>query len=105
VGKFTSDVADDTPDVIKHKTSETFLVDAGIYVRELNKEYELGLPEDGPSTLNGLLLEHFESIPPEGTSILIEGYPIEILETSQMAIERVKIMPQIEQSEDNNDEY
>lgn len=105
VGKFTSDVADDTPDVIKHKTSDTFLVDAGIYVRELNKEYELGLPEDGPSTLNGLLLEHFESIPPEGTSILIEGYPIEILETSQMAIERVKIMPQIEQSEDNNDEY
>ena len=32
-------------------------------LRDLNKKLNLNLPVDGPRTLNGLILEHFEDIP------------------------------------------
>ena len=34
---------------------------------------------DGPTTLNGLILEYLEMIPEPGISLVIDGYPIEIV--------------------------
>ena len=52
------------------------------------------LPTDGPKTFNGLILEQMEHIPEPGTSILIAGYPIEIVQTKDNAVKIAKFYPQ-----------
>ena len=43
------------------------------------------------SALNGLIVEQLESIPQPGTRVTVSSYPIEILETAEHAISRVRI--------------
>lgn len=92
VGEFTTDAASTLRDV--HPQDDgSFLVDGGASVRELNRLMEWELPTDGPKTLNGLIIEHLESIPESGTSLLIAGYPVEIVQISANAVKTAKIYP------------
>jgi len=52
------------------------------------------LPTEGPKTFNGLILEQMEHIPEPGTSILIAGYPIEILQIKDNAVKVARFNPQ-----------
>ncbi len=92
VGEFTTDASSTIRDV--HPQADgSFLVDGGANVRELNRLMEWELPIDGPKTLNGLIIEYLESIPEPGTSLLIAGYPVEIVQTSSNAVKTAKISP------------
>ena len=92
VGEFTTDPADQSPDV--HPQDDgTFLIDGGANVRELNRAMDWELPTDGPKTLNGLVLEYLESIPEPGTSLLIAGYPVEIVQVSGNAVKTARLKP------------
>jgi Mg2+/Co2+ transporter CorB len=92
VGEFTTDPAAHSPDV--HPQSDgTFLIDGGANVRELNRSMHWELPTDGPKTLNGLVLEYLESIPEPGTSLLIAGYPVEIVQIASNAVKTARIKP------------
>ena len=55
----------------------------------------LRLPTDGPKTLNGLVLEHMESIPEPGTTFLLDNHPIEIVKTRANGVRSVRIHPPI----------
>ncbi len=46
---------------------------------------------EGPRTLNGLIIEHLETIPEASTSVLIDGYPIEIVQVKNNAVKTVRI--------------
>ena len=92
VGEFTTDTAATIKDVHPQEDG-TFLVDGSAYVRELNRTMAWDLPTSGPKTLNGLIIEYLESIPEAGTSVLIAGYPIDIVQTSNNAIKTVRIHP------------
>lgn len=92
VGEFTTDAASTLRDIHPQEDG-SFLLDGGANVRELNRLMEWELPTDGPKTLNGLIIEHLESIPEPGTSLLIAGYPVEIVQTSANAVKTAKIYP------------
>jgi Mg2+/Co2+ transporter CorB len=51
----------------------------------------MSLPLDGPKTLNGLILEHFQDIPEPNTSVRIAGYPLEIIQTQDRVVKSVRI--------------
>jgi len=53
------------------------------------------LPTDGPRTLNGLILEHLETIPTGKISARICGYPMEILEVENNMVKLVKVIPHL----------
>ena len=72
----------------------SFLVEGGILLRDLNRKLGLKLPLDGPKTLNGLILEHFQDIPESGTSLKIAGYPVEIVQTQDRVVKVVRLNPQ-----------
>jgi Mg2+/Co2+ transporter CorB len=92
VGEFTTDPADLSPDV--HPQADgTYLIDGAANVRELNRAMRLELPTDGPKTLNGLVIEYLESIPEPGTSLLIAGYPVEIVQVSGNAVKTARLKP------------
>jgi len=94
VGEFTNDPA--TYDVEIHPQKDgTYLVHGGSHVRDINKALTWKLHADGPKTINGLILEHMQSIPEPGTSVLIDGYPIEVVQIQNNAVRTVRMSPRL----------
>jgi len=92
VGEFT----DSTPAVDRQTLSRSdggYVVKGNTNIRDLNRRFGWDLPTDGPKTVNGLILEHMESIPEPGTSVLVNNYAIEIMQTRGMGVAVVKITP------------
>lgn len=97
VGEFTTDAAATVREV--HPQDDgSFLVEGSANIRELNRLMEWELPTDGPKTINGLIIEHMEFIPEPGTSIMIAGYPIEVVQTSTSAVKTARIYPMVRRS-------
>lgn len=96
VGEFTSDPATHIREI--HRQDDgTFLVDGSANIRELNRIMQWELPTDGPKTFSGLITEHMESIPEPGTSLMLAGYPIEIVQTKDNIVKTALINPAIRQ--------
>ena len=90
VGEFTTDPADEGDDVVS-EGSNSYLVDATVNIRELNRSQDWDLPTDGPKTLNGLIVELLETIPAPGTCLKVNGYPIEITEADDNRVRAVRV--------------
>lgn len=71
----------------------SWLVDGASQLRELNRKLGLELPLDGPKTLNGLVLEHFQDIPEPGTSFRIGNHTLEVVQTHERIVKSVRIYP------------
>lgn len=69
----------------------SWLVDGSSSLRDLNKKLKLNLPLDGPKTLNGLVIEHFEDIPESNTSFKMGAHKLEIVQTQDKVVKKVKI--------------
>ena len=74
----------------KEKTG-SFIVNAAASVRTLNRKMGWSLPASGPRTLNGLIVEYLETIPEAGTSLRINDYAIDILQTGDNAVKTVRL--------------
>ncbi len=90
VGEFTTDPATEEEDFVR-ESDTTFLVNGTANIREMNRVMNWTLPTDGAKTLNGLILEHLETIPESGTGLKVEGYPIEIVETRENRVQLARI--------------
>lgn len=90
VGEFTTDPLTSTRDYITEEDG-SFLVSGSTNVRDLNRGLNMELPTDGPKTLNGLVLEYLEDIPQPGTSVLLAGYPIEIVQTKGNLVKTLRV--------------
>ncbi len=92
VGEFTTEVKTEEQD-IQPQEDGSFLVDGGISVRDLNRRQHWELPTDGPTTLNGLIMEHLEAIPEQGVSVMIAGYPIHVIQVKDNTVKLARISP------------
>jgi Mg2+/Co2+ transporter CorB len=92
VGEFTSDTSAAHKDVHRERGG-TFIVNASASVRTLNRKMGWSLPTSGPRTLNGLIIETLETIPDPGTSLRVNDYAIDVLQTSENAVKTVRLRP------------
>ncbi len=92
VGEFTTDLQNYTRDVYPQDDG-TYLVDGTANIRELNRAYNWTLPEDGPKTLNGLLVNALEDIPETGTSLRIDDYTIEVVHSTEHVVKNARVTP------------
>lgn len=91
VGKLSTDArVKDSANIAIHSDG-SMTVDAAEFIRDLNKDYFLALPTDGPKTLNGLIQEHLETLPAVGTCIRVGNYGLEVLAVSQNSIDKIKL--------------
>ncbi|MGD2074398.1 MAG: HlyC/CorC family transporter [Gammaproteobacteria bacterium] len=90
VGEFTTDPMTSIRDYIPQEDG-SFLVSGTTSVRDLNRALDMELPTDGPKTLNGLVLEYLEDIPQPGTSVLLSGYPIDIVQTKGNLVKTLRV--------------
>lgn len=100
VGEFDTD-PHITPQEIRPQDDGTFIVDGTAQIRNLNKALNWNLPSDGPKTLNGIVLEHFENFPEKGAMFNFNNHPITILEVEDNRVLQVLIDPPFD---DNDDE-
>ncbi len=90
VGRFTTDSS--TRSLGIHKQNDnSYQIDGNTHIREINRALNWSLPINGPKTLNGLILEHMEIIPQNGTSLMIGNYTIEITRIKNNAVQTARV--------------
>ena len=94
VGDFTTTQTRPPSEEVSQQDDGSVLVDGGANIRDLNKEMGWHLPQDGPKTLSGLIVEYLEDIPDANLGLKIEGYPIEVMEVKENMIKLVRVLPQ-----------
>jgi Mg2+/Co2+ transporter CorB len=90
VGEFTTDIASAIR-YVHQEPDGSYLVDGGVNIRVLNRMMNWHLPVRGPKTLNGLILEHLESMPATGTSLRIDDYTIEVVQIAENTVKTARI--------------
>ena len=90
VGQFTSNQGESIQEVTQQEDG-SYLVDPKISIRELNNIIKSDLPYGNAKTLNGLILEHLQSLPQHNVSFKIESLIIEIMQVSKQGVKLVKI--------------
>ena len=93
---------DDSKFEIMEQRDGSFLIDASIPIREINRKLGCDLPLSGPRTLNGLILEQIETIPEANVSINIQNTVIEtvLVRNNMIKIARLFKSTEEEDSED-----
>jgi Mg2+/Co2+ transporter CorB len=90
IGEFTTAAPVKTSAFAWDEAGST-LAEGASSLRELNRKLGLALPVDGPKTLNGLILEHFQDIPEAGVSLKIAGVPMEVVQTQDRVVKTVRL--------------
>jgi len=90
VGELATDIDKETVEIMKQKDG-SYLIDASVPLRELNKKLNWQLPINGAKTLNGLIIDQVETIPENNIKIEIDNYVIEtvLIRNNMIKIARV----------------
>ena len=91
VGEFTTDPATVTHKDVHAEGPGVYIVNASATIRALNRALGWQLPTGGPKTVNGLLLEHLETIPDTETMVRVGNYEFEVLQLGENAVRTVRV--------------
>jgi len=98
VGELATDIDRETVEIMEQKDG-SYLIDASVPLRELNKKLNWQLPINGAKTLNGLIIDQVETIPENNIKIEIENYSIETVLIRNNMIKIARVL-QIEQEDE-----
>ena len=90
VGEFTTDLAGINIDIHPQEDG-SYLIDGGAHVRLINRQLDWELPQDGPKTLSGIIIEYLETIPDSNVCIRLGNYRIEIVQIQDNMIRTAKV--------------
>ena len=90
VGKFNQQNLQ-KPDALNVRSDGSIIVEGNYKIRDLNKQLEWELPEDGSKTINGMIVDYLEYIPSTKLCMEINGYQLEILNIVENSIDKVKL--------------
>jgi Mg2+/Co2+ transporter CorB len=98
VGELATDIDKETVEIMEQKDG-SYLIDASIPLRELNKKLNWQLPVNGAKTLNGLIIDQIETIPEKNIKIEIENYLVETVLIRNNMIKIARVLQLIEKDE------
>lgn len=90
VGEFTTDIAALSPDIMPQEDGWV-IIDASVTLRQLARLTSWHLPNLGPRTLSGLIIEYLGYIPPADCCLTIEKFRIEVLKVGDNTIKSVRM--------------
>ena len=103
VGELATDIDRETVEIMEQKDG-SYLIDASIPLRELNKKLNWQLPINGAKTLNGLIIDQVETIPENNIKIEIENYSIETVLIRNNMIKIARVLQIEQEDEELNDD-
>ncbi|WP_417664883.1 HlyC/CorC family transporter [Pseudidiomarina sp.] len=93
VGDFTTSIAPAPSESTQVQIDGSVHVEGVANIRDLNKEMNWDLPTDGPKTVSGLIIEQLGDIPQRPLCLRINGYAIEVIESSDNLVKLVRVLP------------
>jgi len=90
VGEFTTDLAETNVN-IHPIDDDCYMIDGATQVRLINRSLDWDLPQHGPKTLSGLIIEALETIPDSSCCISLNGHRIEIVQIQDNMIKTAKL--------------
>lgn len=91
VGEFTTSSAPTLEEEVQQQSDGTVIIEGSANLRDLNKLFAWDLPLDEARTFNGLIVEHLEKIPNEGTEFELYNLKITILEVAENMVKQAKV--------------
>ena len=91
VGEFTTNLAGNVVGGIQPCENNWYLIEGSTTIRDINRLLVWDLPNNGPKTLNGLMMEYLENIPKGHVSFIIDKYLFETSSLSSTMIEKAKV--------------
>ncbi|WP_315027691.1 HlyC/CorC family transporter [Aggregatibacter segnis] len=92
VGDFTTSNAPTIDEEVVQQSDGSMIIEGSANLRDLNKMFNWNLDTEDARTFNGLILEHLEEIPEEGTVCEVNGLRVTILEVSDNMIKQAKVV-------------
>jgi Mg2+/Co2+ transporter CorB len=88
---------DDEHDVavkgVKKLKNGQYLIDGSVTIRDLNREFHWGLPDEDYATLAGLILHESQIIPETGQSFQFHGFRFDIERRQRNQIKVIRVKP------------
>jgi len=79
----------------------SILVDGGVTIRDLNRQFEWRLPDEEASTIAGLVLHEARRIPDVGQAFVFYNFRFEIVTRQRNQITSIRIQPLVEDGATN----
>ena len=87
------DEHDDQVSGVTMEANGSFLVDGRVTIRDLNREFEWGLPDEEAATIAGLILHEARRIPEVGQRFMFFGFRFDIVQRERHQITEIRITP------------
>lgn len=78
---------------IRPQPDGSFIVDAKVTIRDLNREMDWGIPDEDYATVAGLLLFESQRIPSVGQTFTFYGFRFDVMKKQRNQITQVRITP------------
>ncbi len=92
VGEISDEHDDDFPGVIG-TADGSYIAQGSVTIRDLNREFGWGLPDEEAATIAGLILHESRRLPEQGQVFMFHGLKFEILRRQRQQITSIKITP------------
>lgn len=89
VGEFSSNM--DYSSRLTPQADNTFLIDGSVNVRYINQTMQWDLPITNSKTISGAIIEYLEFIPTANTCVLLNDYPVEIIQVQDNMVKTCKV--------------
>ncbi len=84
---------------VRPQTDGSYIIDGKVTIRDLNREFDWGLPDEEYSTLAGLILFESQRIPNVGQTFTFFGFRFEIIKKQKNQISLLRVTPVLEDDE------
>ncbi len=78
---------------VRRKPDGSFIIDAGVPVRDLNRAFAWELPDAEATTLAGLVIHEARMIPDVGQTFNFHGFQFEVLKKRKHQVTSLKVTP------------
>lgn len=87
------DEHDHTVTGVQKNADGNYTVNGTVTIRDLNREFEWGLPDEAAATIAGLVLHESRRIPEVGQSFMFHSFRFDIIRREQHKITQIRITP------------
>ncbi len=79
---------------VRPQTDGSYIIDGAVTLRDLNREFDWGLPDDKASTLAGFVLHEARTIPDSGQQFLFRGFRFQVVRRTRNQLTLLRVTPQ-----------
>ncbi|MBU6475760.1 MAG: HlyC/CorC family transporter [Alphaproteobacteria bacterium] len=84
---------------VRPQADGSYIIDGKVTIRDLNREFDWGLPDEEYATLAGLILFESQRVPSVGQTFTFFGFRFEIIKKQKNQISLVRVTPVPEEGE------